>query len=96
MAKSTEPKDTAGDTVMVGQEKIDESKPLAVDSAAVAQAATEFPLTLDEFCARLSQADKRVELIAGFHAAERKADNLKDLEANFRKRFDAFMKREVK
>lgn len=48
------------------------------------------PLMLDEFCLRLSQKDRRVELIGGFHHAELSAGHLKDTEEAFRSRFDAF------
>jgi hypothetical protein len=51
-----------------------------------------FPLTLDEFCARLSNTDKRVELIGGFHHSERAAGHAKDTEAAFQSRFVAFTK----
>jgi hypothetical protein len=51
-----------------------------------------FPLSLDEFCARLSLTDKRVELIGGFHHTERAAGHNKDVEAAFKERFIAFTK----
>lgn len=54
-----------------------------------------FPLTLEEFCTRLSGSDRRVELIGAFHAMERKAGRVKDTEDNFRSRFDAFAKKPV-
>ena len=47
-------------------------------------------LTLTEFCTRLSQRDRRVELIGGFHAAEVRAGKNKDTEAAFVARFAAF------
>lgn len=52
--------------------------------------AEQFDLTLEEFCLRLSQTDKRVEMIAGFHHSERAAGHVKDSEANFRARFSTF------
>lgn len=55
----------------------------------VAQPA-EFALTLDEFCARLSGKDRRVEMIGGFHFAEKQAGRLKDTEAAFAARYAAF------
>lgn len=55
----------------------------------------DFPLSLDEFCTRLSQNDKRVELIGGFHASEKAAQNLNDTEANYMKRLDEFAKKPV-
>jgi len=48
------------------------------------------PLTLQEFCMRLSNVDGRVELIGGFHHVEQSAGHLKDTEEAFRARFDAF------
>lgn len=56
----------------------------------------DFPLTLDEFCKRASTQDKRVELIGAFHFAEKSAARVKDTEANYKKRFDEFVRRPVK
>jgi len=55
-----------------------------------------FPLTLDEFCARLSSTDGRVELIGGFHASELSDGVSKDMTDNFMKRFIAFTNKPVK
>lgn len=55
------------------------------------QGEQEFPLALNEFCARLSATDRRVELIAGFHHQEVAAGRTKDLESAFRARFEAFV-----
>jgi hypothetical protein len=52
-------------------------------------------LTLTEFCTLLSQSDKRVELIGAFNFVETKAGHTKDTEANFRKRFTAFINKPV-
>lgn len=54
---------------------------------AVAEA---FPLTLTEFCTRLSATDRRVELIGGFEHSEKVAGQVSDLEMNFAKRFAEF------
>lgn len=51
----------------------------------------EFPLTLEEFCIRLSVSDSRVELIGGFENQERLAGRVKDIESNFAGRFQAFV-----
>lgn len=51
----------------------------------------EFPLTLEEFCIRLSVTDSRVELIGGFENQERLAGRVKDTESNFAGRFQAFI-----
>lgn len=53
--------------------------------------ATDFPLTLHEFCTRLSASDRRVELIGGFEHAERVAGRVKDTDANYGARFTAFI-----
>lgn len=47
-------------------------------------------ITLDEFCVRLSGADKRVEMIGAFNSVEKKSGRIKDTEDNYRSRFDAF------
>lgn len=55
----------------------------------------EFEVTLDEFCAQLSQKDRRVSLIGGFHSAERAAKRKKDRASEYRKRFEQFTKKPV-
>lgn len=64
---------------------------------AVATAAPDagFELTLDEFCTRLSNTDKRVELIGGFAHSERAAGTIKDTEPAFKARFAAFATKPV-
>lgn len=54
-------------------------------------AAPDGSITLDEFCTRLSQTDRRVELIGAFHSVELKAQRTKDAEAAFTARFRAFI-----
>lgn len=51
----------------------------------------EFPLSLDEFCARISMIDKRVELIGGFNHSEKAAGRNKDTETAYRKRYAEFI-----
>ena len=53
------------------------------------------PLTLEEFCIRLSAKDKRVELIGAFHFVEKQAGIVKDFEASFQTRFDTFSTKAV-
>lgn len=67
------------------------------DTAAPSNAAVpnEYPVTLTEFCQRLSATDKRVELIAAFHHDEEAAGRLSDLEGKYRARLDAFANRPV-
>mgnify|MGYP003476427976 FL=1 len=47
-------------------------------------------ITLHEFCTRVSQHDRRVELLGGFHAAETRAGSVKDTEVAFAARLTAF------
>lgn len=65
----------------------------AVAPAVVDPAAEQ--VTLDEFCVRLSQEDKRVELIGGFHSVEQKAQRFKDAESSYAARFKAFVNQPV-
>lgn len=60
--------------------------------SAEAPAASDFPLSLDEFCTRLSSTDKRVELIGAFHHVEKVAGRVQDTSGNFAARFEAFAK----
>ena len=53
--------------------------------------ADDFPLSLDEFCTRLSATDKRVELIGAFNHVEKLSGMRQDTEGNFRARFVAFV-----
>lgn len=64
-------------------------------AAPVQEVATSFDVSLNEFCARLSATDKRVELIGGFHHVEAKAGHLTDAEAGFMERFVAFCNQPV-
>jgi hypothetical protein len=57
------------------------------------QSAPEIELTLRDFCIRLSTKEKRVELISGFEADERRANRLKASESEFDERFKAFINR---
>lgn len=50
----------------------------------------DFPLALNEFCARLSATDKRVELIGGFHLHCRTKGLNGARESEFRREFGAF------
>lgn len=64
-----------------------------MSKTAAPEAPADEELTLDEFCARLSRKDRRVELIGGFHFAARAAGVVKDTEAGFAARFEAFATR---
>lgn len=48
-------------------------------------------VTLDEFCLRLSQTDRRVEMIGGFHSDEKRAGRVKDAESAYSARYQAFV-----
>lgn len=56
---------------------------------------SEFPLTLDEFCTRLSATDNRVELIGAFFHVETAAGTVKDTHSVFASRFTAFATKPV-
>lgn len=62
-----------------------------VQNAAEVVKDTALPLTLEEFCSRLSTTDRRVELIGGFAFTEKAAGRTKDFEAGYRQRFAAFI-----
>lgn len=49
------------------------------------------PVSLDEFCVRLSNTDRRVEMIGGFAASERAAGRTMDAESAFATRYAAFV-----
>ncbi len=51
--------------------------------------------TLEEFCAAVSQTDRRVELVAGFYADERSAGRSRDTRDAWQARFGAFQRRPV-
>lgn len=56
-----------------------------------AQQQAEFPLPIDEFCARLSLTDKRVELITAFARMESAAGRRKDVHSAYARRFGDFI-----
>ena len=58
---------------------------------AVNKPAAEVALTLTEFCTRLSETVNRPELIGAFHFTEKRAGRVRDTEAGFRSRFEAFV-----
>lgn len=58
--------------------------------ASAAAEPQDFELTLDEFCARMSSEDSRVELIGAFHVTETQAKRIKATMAQFQSRLDAF------
>lgn len=51
---------------------------------------SEDAITVEEFCTRLSQNDRRVELIGAFHFDEKRNGRIKDSESAFAQRFDKF------
>ena len=50
-----------------------------------------FPLSLDEFCTRLSANDRRVELIGGFHHSEKASGRVRDTEAAYLGRYKDYI-----
>ena len=52
-------------------------------------------VTLGEFCASVSGADRRVEMIAGFHSDEVRNGRLKDTAEAFTTRYATFQTRPV-
>ena len=54
---------------------------------------TDFPMGLEEFCIRLSQTDKRVELLSAFHYTETLAGNVQDTSKAYTQRYTAFTNR---
>lgn len=65
-----------------------EAKTKTVEPAAVP---ADYPLTLDEFCARLSASDRRVELIGAFAQTERAAGRTRDNHDGYAKRYADFI-----
>lgn len=66
-----------------------DTKPASAPAATDAAPASE-PLTLQEFCIRLSSRDGRVEMIAGFEHGQRSLGIVKATEDEFQAAFDAF------
>lgn len=65
--------------------------PEPVAAVAQVEAPSEFPLSLEEFCKRLSASDRRVELIGAFHHVEKSAGRDRDTESAYSARFVAFV-----
>jgi hypothetical protein len=63
--------------------------------ATTPQPTTEVPLSLHEFCTRLSSEITSPELIAAFEHTERASGCLSDVSAGFKARFDKFVKSPV-
>lgn len=59
---------------------------------AAAAVPADFPLSLEEFCSRLSASDRRVELITAFARSEKALGFVKDTESAYSARFAAFIK----
>lgn len=59
--------------------------------AKAAPETTSEPLSLNEFCIRLSATDKRVELIGGFEHSERVAGRMTDTAVNYAERYTKFL-----
>lgn len=64
--------------------------------AAVEETQTAFPLSLTEFCTRLSETERRHALIAGFYYTENAAGKTKDLASEYAKRFAEFLETPIR
>lgn len=73
---------------MAKNDQVDTQQPAVVDP-------TVEQVTLEEFCLRLSNSDRRVELIGAFHFVEKQASRFKDAESNYASRFSAFVNKPV-
>lgn len=71
--------------------KTNTEAPEAVSPVAKKKEPESFEVSLDNFCSELSQSDKRVELIGGFHHTETKAGRMKDFGSAYLTRFLAFV-----
>lgn len=67
---------------MAKKETVAEAAPTAPES---------LPLTLTEFCIRLSKTEKRVELIGAFEHSERVAGRGKDTQESYAERYKKFL-----
>lgn len=63
------------------------AQPQAVEDSAMSQPAE---ITLNEYVAKLSQRDRRVELVNAFYRSEKINGTVKDQESNFDARFVTF------
>lgn len=50
----------------------------------------DFNLTIEEYCARKSQTDRRVELLGAFHHVEKQSGRIKDSESAYDLRYAEF------
>lgn len=69
--------------------------PDAAPSIFQAPSADQITVTLNEFCARLSETVVRPELIGAFAHTERAAGNARDTAEAFKARFDEFINKPV-
>ncbi len=51
---------------------------------------SEFPVTLNEWCVETSKHDRRMELLHAFQVGERAKGHIKDMSAEFSKRYAEF------
>lgn len=63
---------------------------------AVEEKQTTFPLSLTEFCTRLSETERRHALIAGFYYTENAAGRTKDQASEYAKRFAEFLETPIR
>lgn len=60
-------------------------------AATPVESAGSTPLTITEFCIRLSERERRVPLIGAFEATEKRAGRIKDTESAYQSRFVEFI-----
>ena len=48
-------------------------------------------LSIDDFCVRLSETDKRVEMISAFNSDERQVGRVSDTADNYASRYQVFL-----
>lgn len=69
------------------------NKPESEHEQEIRDAGASVPLTLQEFCIRLSAEDKRVALIGAFEHSERRSKRLKDTAEKYAERYQQFINR---
>lgn len=65
--------------------------PLAPEPPAPAEVVGSFPISLDEACRRLSLQGHGPEALGAFHAVEKAANHLQDLEPAYKARLKTFL-----
>ena len=96
MAKADEKNQAAQDEHKAKMERLKASVDRRIEAAQEEKALAQtenYEITLDEFCARLSVTDKRVEMIGGFHSDMTRVKKTKGMEADYRAEYQKFITR---